>query len=246
LAEVLCFFDARSTTQKQFRSITLKNVAHMPTCPANLISLSIVTDARYRVEMERAQMRIKSKDGTIIGLGKKINDRPNGSLWHMKCQAIPRVNKPNKQCVNTHAEVVLVKRTGRTWLEWHRILGHISPQALQRLKRTNAVSGMEIIESPEGLNFECEPCIQAKAHTRPFPKESSTEIKEIGELIVTDVWGPAKTTSIGKYRYYVSFMDVATRYTHVAFLRHKDETIHEYKAFEVLIETQKGNKIKKV
>jgi hypothetical protein len=209
---------AINDSETEFRSITLKNVAHVPTCPANLISLSIVTNAGYRVEMESVQMRIKSKDGTIIALGKKINDRPNGSLWHMKCQAIPRVNKPNKQHVNTHIEVILVKRTGRTWLEWHKILGHISPQALQRLKNTNAVSGMEIIESPEGLNFECEACIQAKAHTRPFPKESSTEIKEIGELIVTDVWGPAKTASIGKYRYYVSFTDVATRYMRVAFL----------------------------
>jgi hypothetical protein len=38
----------------------------------------------------------------------------------------------------------------------------------------------------------------------------------------------------------------ATRYMCVAFLRHKDETLGEYKAFEALIETQKGNKIKKV
>jgi hypothetical protein len=197
------------------------------------------------VEMERAQMRIKSKDSTIIGLGKKINDRPNGSLWHMKCQAVPRVNKPNKERVNTCAEIGLVKHTGRTWLEWHRILGHISPQALQRLKNTNAVSGMEIIESPEGLNFECEVCMQAKAHTRLFPKEPSTERKEIGELIVTNVWGPAKTASIGKYKYYVPFTDVASRYMHVVFLGHKDEMLGKCKAFEALIERPKGNKIKK-
>ncbi|CEL57201.1 Retrovirus-related Pol polyprotein from transposon TNT 1-94 OS=Nicotiana tabacum PE=2 SV=1 [Rhizoctonia solani AG-1 IB] len=105
---------------------------------------------------------------------------------------------------------------------------------------------MEVIETPEGLDFECKTCIQAKAHQRPFPKDSKTEAKEIGELIVTDVWGPAQVKSIGNYRYYVSFTDVATRFTRLGFLKHKDETLEEYKAFEAMLNTQKGLKIKRV
>ncbi|CEL60459.1 Retrovirus-related Pol polyprotein from transposon TNT 1-94 OS=Nicotiana tabacum PE=2 SV=1 [Rhizoctonia solani AG-1 IB] len=105
---------------------------------------------------------------------------------------------------------------------------------------------MEIADDAIGLNFKCEVCTQSKAHTRPFPKESATKVSEIGELVVTDVWGPARTPSIGRYKYYVSFTDVATRFTRLGFLRHKDETLNEYKSFEAILNTQKDKKIKKV
>ncbi|KAG9125187.1 hypothetical protein FRC07_008629 [Ceratobasidium sp. 392] len=239
--KLCCLINAK---RHKYGNITLTDVAHVPSSPTNLISLSLVTDRGFRVSMEKNYLKISSPNGQIVALGAKSKDRISGNLWHMRCDTISA--ETQFPIHNRRTEAVFLKQTGRTWYEWHKILGHVGPQALQHLKNTNAVSGMEVIDGKEGLSFECEACIQAKAHTRPFPKESSTIVKDIGELVVTDVWGPAKTNSIGRYRYYVSFTDVATRYTRLGFLRHKDETLDEYKLFEAMLNTQLNKKIKKV
>ncbi|CUA69513.1 Retrovirus-related Pol polyprotein from transposon TNT 1-94 [Rhizoctonia solani] len=194
--------------------------------------------------MDRDRLEILGTNNEIVIVGSKIKDRQEGSLWKIDTETMSTPAEKPEMHIPT--ELVLTKQTGRTWFEWHKVLGHIGPQALQRLKSTNAVNGMEVTEDGIGLNFECEVCMQSKAHTRPFPKESQSKVSEIGELVVTDVWGPARTPSIGRFRYYVSFTDVATRFTRLGFLKHKDETLSEYKVFEALINTQKNKKIKRV
>ncbi|QRV95406.1 integrase core domain protein [Ceratobasidium sp. AG-Ba] len=225
----------------QYNNITLTNVAHVPGSPANLISLSLITDKGMRVSLEQDRLEVTGPNNRKVMIGSKMHDRAEGSLWRVNAQTIsePEDNR-------TKGEIALTKQTGRTWLDWHRILGHVNAHTLKRLKNSNAVEGMEVAEDKIGLNFECEACMQSKAHVKPFPKQSESTINEIGELVVTDVWGPARIASIGKFKYYVSFTDVATRFTSLGFLRHKDETLSHYKSFEAMLDTQKNKKIKRV
>ncbi|KAF8749245.1 Reverse transcriptase (RNA-dependent DNA polymerase) [Rhizoctonia solani] len=210
--ELWCLIDPEKTKQ---RKITLTNVAHVPSSPANLISLSLITDKGYRVLMDQDQLVIYGPNNELITFGSKLQNRSQGNLWKLNAKTINKVSVNNK---HTPTELALVKQTGQTWLDWHKVLGHIGLQALQQIKNTNAVNGMEIVEDNIGLNFE----------------------------LVTDVWGPARTPSIGRYKYYVSFTNVATCFTCLGFLRHKDETLNKYKSFEALLNTQKDKKIKQV
>ncbi|QRV85201.1 Retrovirus-related Pol polyprotein from transposon TNT 1-94 [Ceratobasidium sp. AG-Ba] len=218
--------------------IVLTNVAHVPTTPMNLISLSLITEKGMLISLDHDQILIKDPNNRTIMVGAKLNDRTQGSLWQLDVETI---SEPK-----TNVEIVLTKQSGRTWLEWHKVLGHINAKALKRLKDTNAVNGMEIIKDDKGLDFECVTCMQSKAHIHPFPKDSHTQASEIGDLVVTDVWGPARKASIGHFKYYVSFTDVATRFTRLGFLKHKDETLEHYKIFEAMLNTQKNKKIKRV
>ncbi|QRV97073.1 Retrovirus-related Pol polyprotein from transposon TNT 1-94 [Ceratobasidium sp. AG-Ba] len=227
----------------QYSTIKLTNVAHVPDAPVNLISLSLMTDKGMRISLERDRLTVLSPNNDKVAIGSKLRDRAVGNLWSINAQTI---SDPQAESEKSNGEIVMFKQKGRTWLEWHKTLGHINVKTLKRLKETNAVDSMEIAEDSEGLNFECDACMQSKAHVQPFPKDSRTGASEIGELVVTDVWGPARIASIGKYKYYVSFTDVATRFTIIAFLRHKDETINEYKSFEAMINTQKDKRIKRV
>ncbi len=97
---------------------------------------------------------------------------------------------------------------GRTWMEWHRAMGHMAPQSLKTMYDQGRVEGMKVIPSP--LDFNCKACIQGKAMALPVPKESNTKYWEIGELVVMDLWGPAQVTGRGGYWYFISFTDVAT------------------------------------
>ncbi|QRV82479.1 integrase core domain protein [Ceratobasidium sp. AG-Ba] len=236
----------KNPATNEYETITLKDVAHVPSCPTNLISLSLVTDNGLGVQMSAKNLQILSPDGNTIAVGEKLTDRIKGNLWQLICDAVKPSKRIQSEIKKDQNEMVLTKVSGHTWYDWHRILGHIGAQALQKIQTMGAIIGMEVSEGKEGLDFQCESCIQAKMSVRPFPKESKTNITSIGQLIVTDVWGPARIPSIGKYLYYVSFTDVSTRFSTVAFLRQKDETLEEYKAFELFLLRQKKAKILKV
>ncbi|KAI0375970.1 hypothetical protein BV20DRAFT_931555, partial [Pilatotrama ljubarskyi] len=88
----------------------------------------------------------------------------------------------------------------------HRILGHISMQSVMALKKRNMVVGMAVDESVPPSE-QCETCIQAKQTTAPFLKKSDTEIAEIGDLTVMDLWGKASVRGIRGERYFATFTD---------------------------------------
>ena len=69
---------------------------------------------------------------------------------------------------------------------------------------------------------------------------------QFGDEIHTDVWGPAPLPTKGGKRYYVTFTDDNTRFTHLQLLKTKDETLDAYRNFESWCDTQLGAKIKKL
>ena len=65
-----------------------------------------------------------------------------------------------------------------------------------------------------------------------------------GEEVHSDIWGPARVETKKGRRYYVSFIDDYSRWTHIDFLVNKSDTLESYKAFDALCETQHGTHIK--
>ena len=59
-----------------------------------------------------------------------------------------------------------------------------------------------------------------------------------------DVFGPVSVPSLGKYLYYVSFIDEFSRNTWIYFLRRKYEVFDRFKEFNDLVENQKEKRIK--
>ncbi|KAF9538361.1 hypothetical protein CPC08DRAFT_614876, partial [Agrocybe pediades] len=74
--------------------------------------------------------------------------------------------------------------------------GHIAIPSLERLFQEKMVKGMAV-DSSSSPSKTCEACIQAKQAHRSYPQEAQHRSTEPGERLVSDVWGPAKVTSIG-------------------------------------------------
>ena len=68
------------------------------------------------------------------------------------------------------------------------------------------VTSMEVDESLPATE-QCPACIVMKQHVTPYLQESKTEVVEVGDLTVFDLWGPAQTTGIGGEKYFVTFTD---------------------------------------
>jgi transposase InsO family protein len=68
-----------------------------------------------------------------------------------------------------------------------------------------------------------------------------------GELVHTDLWGPAQTESVAGHLYYISFTDDFSQETKVRFLKLKSEDLSTLKDYEMELKRQTpGAKIKKL
>ena len=69
--------------------------------------------------------------------------------------------------------------------------------SVRMLKDKGMVLEMEVDRTVEPA-AQCKACITTKQHVQPFPKNCKTEIKEIRDLMVSDVWGLVHTQAPGE------------------------------------------------
>jgi histone deacetylase 1/2 len=63
--------------------------------------------------------------------------------------------------------------------------------------------------------------------------------------VFSDLWGPAPTF-VGRYSYYVSFIDDYSKFTWIYLLKHKSEVFARFREFQSLVERQFNKKIRAV
>ena len=97
---------------------------------------------------------------------------------------------------------------------WHHRLDHMSEKGIQILHSRKLLPDLKHVS----LEF-CENCVYGKQKRVRFLRVGKQKKSEKLELVHTDVWGPAQVQSLGGSRYYVTFIDDATRKTWVYCIR---------------------------
>jgi hypothetical protein len=120
---------------------------------------------------------------------------------------------------------------------WHDRLGHLAFQVVQRVLREFDL----LFQQEPNKDFVCGPCQQAKSHQLPYPKSTSVSSHPL-ELVSFDVWGAAPE-SVGRYKYYVSFVDEYSKFTWIYLLKFKSEVIQKFYEFQALVERLFDKKI---
>jgi len=126
-------------------------------------------------------------------------------------------------------------------MDLHRCLCHISPSTAAQLIDKRILTGVTLRDRTIGF---CEVCALAKIKRRPFPKTRSHPAQDIGDVIHSDVWGPASVQAIGGDQYAVTWLDERTRYGVVEGMRAKSDAFEEYKAYEAWLRVQRGKTIR--
>jgi hypothetical protein len=123
---------------------------------------------------------------------------------------------------------------------WHQRLGHIEEKGLRLLHGKGMVEGM----SNFSLYFDFyEHFLYGKQNRVRFPSGAMRE-ERILQLVHSDVFGLVLVPSLGKYVYYVSFIDDFLRKTWIYFLRKKSEVFDRFKEFKALVENQTEKRFK--
>ena len=209
--------------------ITLTNVIYMPKLQANLLSVGRMTSSNVNVIFTKTHSAIVFK-GKLLVYTPKINNL-FACVVFTETKELANIAK----YIDEPARIIL----------WHHRLAHTNYHTLESMKKLNTVKGFN-----PGAHYgpidQCMDCPFGKQVRAPF-KHTETLPNNIGDLIVSDVCGPFET-SIGGYKYFVTWLDVKTWYTMIDFLKNKESTtltksLHEYR---IWLETQTGAKIKRV
>jgi histone deacetylase 1/2 len=108
---------------------------------------------------------------------------------------------------------------------WHQRLGHPSKSIIESVLRTNKIAC-----APSSDLSICDACQRAKVHQLPYDCSTHVTTSPL-ELVHSDVWGPAITSS-GGFKYYVSFLDDFSHFTWIYFLKHKSDVEQAFYSFK--------------
>lgn len=165
-----------------------------------------------------------SRNGTIAAKGTK-----QANAIYRMFFVVPRVTGESATEVNLSESVAYLKL-------WHERFGrHAGSNTIKRMVASKLVSGIKISRSDE---FFCEPCQYGKAHRLPFHKSVEYKKCHVGERFHSDVCGPMSVESLGGARYFVVFIDDASGYKHVYFVRSKDQVAEKYQEFATLVKNK--------
>jgi hypothetical protein len=90
----------------------------------------------------------------------------------------------------------------------------------------------------------CEHCVYGKQKRFRFLIVGKEKKNERLEIVHTYVWGPSQVSSLGGSRYYVTFIDDATRKTWVYCIRQKSDVFDTFKKWKSLVENETGKSLK--
>lgn len=211
------------------KQVKLRETLLVPELRTNLLSVGKICDRGFKVTFESDAATIVDTSGRPILRA----ERESGGLYLLKAG--------NRETVANSALDGGITKKLQAAKTWHRKMGHLNYQDLWNCQRSNAVSGLELSERPD--NIFCDVCTKGKMTRAPFPKKSERKT-EMLELIHSDICGPIRTESSGGSRYFATFIDDASRWSEVRFLRNKSDVLQAFKDYKALVENQTGRRVK--
>eukprot|EP01018_Ginkgo_biloba_P000370 Gb_39764 [translate_table: standard] len=177
----------------------------------------------YKLEFDNGECLIKDKlnKGKVVATGELTADR----LFKLVIPPQP---------------YVLKTRTIDESRLWHCRYGHLNYGGLVMLRKNEMVAGLPFIQGSKEI---CEGCLYGKQHRDSFPA-SKFKAREPLILVHTDLCGLMRTLSMGKARYFMTFIDDYTRKIWVYFLKEKSEAFIKFVEFRAMAQRQSGYKLR--
>ena len=89
----------------------------------------------------------------------------------------------------------------------------------------------------------CDFCLFHKQHRVSF-NIPSTRKPNVLDLVYSDVYGPIDVETLGGNKYFVTFIDDASRKVWVYVLKTKDQVFEHFQKFHAMVERERGKPLK--
>ena len=235
IAKYVGIVEVRRIVNSKSMHFTLKNVAYVPTMRKNLVSIPIMQQAGLSVEFPALKQAITVRHRGKIVMKGTIKAHNVAQLE--KFEAITH----DKACFVAKEAA---KHAVNAGLLHHRFT-HINCATIADMVRNSVVDGLEQSGS-QSLSYEiCAECKLGKTTAVPH-KPSSSETREVGEILHADLIGKVYPPSLGGSQYVLTVVDDAYGGSWVRFLRKKTDTTAAFKGIMNLIKNRKGKLVQRV
>src|SRR6202000_697802 len=209
------------------QEVVFNKVLHVPSLCNNLLSVLYLTGKQgFSVVIEKYTMSFHLKGHLHFTATQRggLAYLDGSTLWDHSPQAL--------------AALSLLPQT----LElWHRRFSHINYTDLKHMIASKLVTGLKVDSSPSP-DPVCEPCIAGKQHR--IVNKSATRTTVPLAIVHCDLHGPMPIRSPEGYRFFMVFVDDATRLWTLYLLKAKSDAPAAFWSYKASIENQTGHKIK--
>ncbi|GKA72409.1 zinc finger, CCHC-type containing protein, partial [Tanacetum coccineum] len=165
--------------------VSLFNVLHVPNIRKNLVSSSVLNNCGYKQVIESNKF-VLSKHGVFIGFGYLSNQ-------------MFRLNIVNDNIASAFMSTSKLNDS----ILWHARLGHVHFKRMQDMSKDGLIPTFDMDTE------KCKTCMLTKITKKPF-QNVKRETKVL-ELIHSDLCDLHATPSLGNKKYFVTFVDDASR-----------------------------------
>ncbi|GKC11427.1 zinc finger, CCHC-type containing protein [Tanacetum coccineum] len=202
------------------KSITLVNVVYVPGLRKNLMFAPVLNKCGYK-QVYESDKYILSRHGVFVGFS-----------YYNNGMFMLNLNKVS----NTFSSVCMISSKDVDSSMWHARLGHVYYKRMLAMSKDNLIPKFDITLE------KCKTCMLTKI-TRQHFKDIKRD-SNVLELIHNDLCDFHATTSLGKKKYVVTFIDDASRFCYVYLCHAKDEALNKFKIYKTEVELQKNDLIK--
>ncbi len=160
----------------------LADVLHVPKIKKNLVSIGQMVEQglQVRFKLDGCFVEDLKNKCRLVAKGKR-----QGRMFMLDVE-IPEVKV--SMFANGYGVVADIDI-------WHKRIGHVNMQRLKLMQIKEIVTGLPTFKV-EGMQKICEACQFRRQTRHPFPHDKHVSSHAL-ELVHSDVWGPATTTSMG-------------------------------------------------
>src|SRR5258708_586466 len=91
---------------------------------------------------------------------------------------------------------------------------------------------------------DCSACWKGKQMQNIIPQVTQEQSTKVLGWVFSDICGPIETTSIEGYRYFITFLDDFSHYTHIRLCKSKDDALNIFKMWKACMEKGMGQTLK--
>ena len=208
--------------------LDLFQTLYVPTFSRNLVSLPKLDVAGFVFKFGSGSFSL-FKNSKLIGSGILCDGLYKFKLDNIFAETLMTLhhNGGIKRCLVDENSAYL----------WHKRLGHISKERMQRLIKNEILSNLDFTDLEV-----CIDCIKGKQtkHT----KKGATRSTQLLEIIHTDICGPFDAPSIGGEKYFITFTDYFSRYGYIYLLHDKSQSVNALEMYIKEVERQLDKKVK--
>src|SRR3990170_3925440 len=192
-----------SNTQVKFAQ-----VAYVNGLKYNLISVSQLCDAGYRVLFDIEQGTIFNQDWKVVLIAPR-----KGNVYHLDMES-----SSSEHFFYSKAD------EDTNWL-WHKRLSHLNFKNINKLSRKQLADGIPSLSFTK--DKPCPGCEMGKQKRASFKTKQNFSITEPLHMLHMDLFGPVNVQTRAGKRYTLVIIDEYSRYCWVIFLRSKGEAAAE-------------------